>query len=582
MPATASNTMNLTARQQTGSQPPGIRSGELVVLAAVLVIGFALRLLAFSRAAVEHFDEGVYAPNVYFGPPDYAYPQQRFFGPPLLPALIEGGMIAGLPANVAALMPSFIAGCATIVALWWFGRYWFGPPAGIAAATLLAVSGFHIAFSVTALTDVLLGLWLVLALHAIGRSLLDGDVRWAIGGGIFTGLAWWTKYNGWLPLAIAAAVLPVLAITVRPTRQELFRWITCVGVTALVAVAVWTPNYLSLQSQGGYAPIAANHAKYFVGFSGWLDAARRQAAALPIFESPLDKASFFMAYAAALASVKARRWGPLAYAALVVPMSIFFTSAVALAIAGAIRLCVWTMSLNEPKRDSVMPRRITVGGSLLAVWFGGLFLVTPLYTPYPRLMLPWLLSMCMAAGWAVASLANASEAHEALRSSGWRRIALLGTVAVAGIVVALLKPGPAKWEIGTWQCISDRRGVETIAEQIHEGVGSLQPRLFYIYGEPAMFFQLRAAGEEFAAPIADVPTEQATLDGQPMQTCFIAGPHAEHDPHFQEQWVAASRAWQLVRTFEYQPSPIVRLDLEDPRKQTSAAPFTVRLYQFQR
>jgi hypothetical protein len=35
-----------------------------------------------------------------------------------------------------------------------------------------------------------------------GRSLLQQDLRWAIGAGIFTGLAWWTKYNGWLPLAI--------------------------------------------------------------------------------------------------------------------------------------------------------------------------------------------------------------------------------------------------------------------------------------------------------------------------------------------------------------------------------------------
>jgi hypothetical protein len=67
-----------------------------------------------------------------------------------------------------------------------------------------------------------------------------------------------------------------------------------------------------------------------------------------------------------------------------------------------------------------------------------------------------------------------------------------------------------------------------------------------------------------------------------MKTCLIAGPHAEHDPHFQEQWTAASGSWQLMRTFEYQPSPVVRLDLEDPRKPTLTALFTVRLYQLQR
>ena len=80
------------------------------------VAGIGLRLAALSRSAVEHFDEGVYASNMYFGAPDYAYPQQRFYAPPLLPALIEAGMIVGLPPNVAALLPSFLAGCGTIVA----------------------------------------------------------------------------------------------------------------------------------------------------------------------------------------------------------------------------------------------------------------------------------------------------------------------------------------------------------------------------------------------------------------------------------------------------------------------------------
>ena len=163
----ASTDMKLRPREHAGTMPPAIGRREWFVLATVLVLGVVLRLLAFSRAAVEHFDEGVYASNVYFGAPDYAYPQQRFFGPPMLPALIEMGMIVGIPPNVSALMPSLLAGCAAIVAVWWFGRCWFGPPAGVAAATLLALSGFHVAFSATALTDVLLGLWLVLAIHAI-------------------------------------------------------------------------------------------------------------------------------------------------------------------------------------------------------------------------------------------------------------------------------------------------------------------------------------------------------------------------------------------------------------------------------
>src|SRR5262245_56218907 len=111
---------------------------ELTLLGIVLAGGIAVRIWALSHSAVEHFDEGVYASNLYFGPPDYVYPQQRFYAPPLLPALIEAGMIAGLPPNLAALMPSFLAGCGTIAAVWWFGRSWFAPEVGLAAAALVA------------------------------------------------------------------------------------------------------------------------------------------------------------------------------------------------------------------------------------------------------------------------------------------------------------------------------------------------------------------------------------------------------------------------------------------------------------
>src|SRR6187401_249796 len=81
---------------------------EWVLLGAVLAAGIALRALALSRSAVEHFDEGVYASNLYFSGPEYAYPLQRYYAPPLLPALIETGMIIGLAPNVAALAPSFL------------------------------------------------------------------------------------------------------------------------------------------------------------------------------------------------------------------------------------------------------------------------------------------------------------------------------------------------------------------------------------------------------------------------------------------------------------------------------------------
>jgi hypothetical protein len=169
-----------SAVHHSNSWPQPVTQVELTLLSIVFAAGITLRLIAFSHSAVEHFDEGVYASNLYFGPPDYAYPLQRFYAPPLLPALIEAGMILQLPPNVAAILPSFLAGCATIIALWWFARSWFGPAAGLTAAGLAAFSDFQVLFSSAALTDELLGLWLVLAVDAMGRSLRGGDYRWSV------------------------------------------------------------------------------------------------------------------------------------------------------------------------------------------------------------------------------------------------------------------------------------------------------------------------------------------------------------------------------------------------------------------
>src|SRR5438128_1668139 len=87
---------------------------EIVIVAIVVSVGIALRIAALAHSAIEHFDEGVYASNVFFGPPDYDYPMQRFYAPPLLPAMIEatmtGGALVGVPPNLAALLPSFVAG----------------------------------------------------------------------------------------------------------------------------------------------------------------------------------------------------------------------------------------------------------------------------------------------------------------------------------------------------------------------------------------------------------------------------------------------------------------------------------------
>jgi hypothetical protein len=108
-------------------------------------------------------------------------------------------------------------------------------------------------------------------------------------------------------------------------------------------------------------------------------------------------------------------------------------------------------------------------------------------------------------------------------------------------------------------------------------------RAIYVYGEPAVFFQLHAAGEGIVVAVADVPMSAATFDGRAAATFLIIGPHAERDAHFQEQWNAAQDRWRLVAEYEYLPSPLVWLDLHDPRTVAGSAPQkeSLHLYRYQ-
>jgi len=567
---------------------------ELVLLGVVLAAGVAARVWAVSRSAVEHFDEGVYASNVYFGDPDYAYPLQRYYAPPLLPALIEAGMIAGLPPNLAAMLPSFLAGCGTIAALWWFGRSWFGPEVGLAAAALVALNDYHITFSATALTDVLLGLWLVLAVDAIGRSLVGerpgvsrpiapagdkrgrererhreadasrsprGDYRWAIVAGIYTGLAWWTKYNGWLPLAIEAAALPVLWLLLRPPARQLQSWLGCCAITAVVAAAVWSRYYFSLQSHGGYGPIAANHAKYVVGLAGWFQSAARQIGQQYSFGQWQTAAGVVLAFA--LPTLLQRRawrdwvWRLVAGLGVAIAGLCLF-SVLVVSVGAAIGLLRFLVALHRtPKLDDAWNRR-AIGFCLVAAWWSGMLVATPLYHPYPRLALPLMLAawLGLAINTGDVVIETEQDFYETRLGKFWSGLSLL-VVAGMLLVFALF--------MHRRELPSDRRGVQHIAQQIHASDPASRQRVVYVYGEPALFFQLRAAGEEIVSTVQQVPTAAATLEDKPIPTFLIAGPHAQRDPAFVRQFAAAKERWELVKEFEYRPSAVVWLDLNDPR-----------------
>jgi hypothetical protein len=126
-----------------------------------------------------------------------------------------------------------------------------------------------------------------------------------------------------------------------------------------------------------------------------------------------------------------------------------------------------------------------------------------------------------------------------------------------------------------------RLGLRDVAHAIRSPGADANGRAIYVFGEPALFFQLNAAGESLVRPVQSLPGSPATVEGKPIPTYLVAGPHANRDPQFNAAIAAAGERWELVRSYPHRPSAIVWLDLYDPRQpvpQDAAALDEVRLF----
>src|SRR5205823_4705407 len=125
--------------------------------------------------------------------------------------------------------------------------------------------------------------------------------------------------------------------------------------------------------------------------------------------------------------------------------------------------------------------------------------------PYPRLALPWLLAAWLGMSLNCADLLHPVEAWPAGQSFG----RLKNTLVAAAILSIFLVPMLFLPHDDHVKQSYDRRGLLRIAQQVRETERPREVRAIYVYGEPALFFQLRAAGEEIVAPIQYVPDQAA-------------------------------------------------------------------------
>jgi dolichyl-phosphate-mannose-protein mannosyltransferase len=631
-------------------------TGELIAIASVLLLGGVLRWNLPSNMAVEHFDEGVYASNVWFaGQSPAHYPMRQLYAPPLLPAAVEWLILLFGPDAPVPMLVNLVAGTATILVLWWIGRTWFGTAAGITAAALCAFSDFHILYTRTVLTDPLLAFWLIAAVFCLGEGHRRRNRRWLLAGGLLTGLAWWTKYNGWLPLAIQiSGVCGWMVFGGKDARRNLLWHVSGFVLAAVVAGVVIAPMFAGLSDVGGYATVAENHRGYLVGWPGWWDALKRHAGAHWFLEGYVSVIG--AAYAVAWGLLLSVRrisgrftWNPLdgnRHAAAPVSMGVLLgivilAAGLAAALGTATVLAVFALlglaaemwfgrkAEAEESNGPESPASNRLPWSLLAAWFLGLLVATPLYRAYPRLSLPWLASAWLAAGAALQGIINRRRWWPAFRSPGVRATAdrahngppeggtptdvnpraipiAVGLALLGGLLFYAGQTRFPTVRVAGWQ---NRGGFRPIAAELSKLAATDSaivtpaskesspiradnaPRfVLYVYGEPGLFYQLSREQQKPDSPpyvVAVAPEDVGRLTpvksgSVAVPTYLVTGPHADRDAGFRERWgSSASRFRQVGGTLRYRPSDLVLLnelppdEAADPDRHPQ---FAVRLF----
>jgi len=244
---------------------------------AVCLLGALFRCQFLSAMAIEHFDEGVYASNLWFSPEQGAeYPGRYFYAPPLFPFLIEWSMIflgSGPWGHISAFAGlgdidrafDLVGGAELVWSRGWIGGCDPGQlqrsPSDLQQGRidrcrfgLLSAAG-----SLSHLEE-LSRSWLEVARAGRGdcRSRVGCQIQWlaSVGcrsfraGAVAPGSASATESQDWLHPAL--------------------------GSDRRVGFLVWSPVLIGLQKWGGYSVVASNHSRYVVGFSGWLDSFLRQ------------------------------------------------------------------------------------------------------------------------------------------------------------------------------------------------------------------------------------------------------------------------------------------------------------------
>jgi 4-amino-4-deoxy-L-arabinose transferase-like glycosyltransferase len=447
---------------------------EWIAIAVVLALGVTVRTWRPWTLGLNHFDEGVYAITAAGladgGGQVPSFPGLVRFAPPVYYSLVAlSYTLTGHASDVAAVMVNVVTGSLTILAVWLVGRRWFTPATGVTAAAILALNEFHITFSRSGLTDITFLLLFITAVALIAAAIRRQSVAWAILAGVVVGAAWNTKYHGWFAVVAAAGALLPQVWRNRRTLPELYKpvgLLACVAATAALCYLPWA-WYVETKA-GGYAALAV--AQRGLLSSAWLGNLAAQASMQGYFDGPFSRCALPLALTLSLftlsAEQRSRRF-------LTVLILVSFASLILGSAATTLLLAAAAVPalIHNDRYESWM----------LLSWLALFFVSTPLYFPYARLLLPFVVGTHMAAA---VCLTSVIAARPAIGTRVTPYLAAGVAAAVLVLSVSLLRTPADTWRPA--RSMADAASAMTTAIPPGERV--------VVVGEPPIGYYLHLTG----------------------------------------------------------------------------------------
>ena len=239
----------------------------LIHLLPLLVPAVLLRFWNLYGLGLTHFDEGSYAMAGQWiaSVGQEGAPPQAGHAPALFPILVGLAFILFGSHDFVAVAVSATAGTLTVLLIWWIGKTWFDDHVARGAALLVATCEYHLIYSRMALTDATFVLLFWAALALLFRGIQTQSSRMLVQGGVCTGLAWNTKYHGFLPVLILLLFCFCRFLLRRDGSAQLLENTRRLGWAITIALLSMLPWILLVGLTTGWAEILAGQWNHSIG-----------------------------------------------------------------------------------------------------------------------------------------------------------------------------------------------------------------------------------------------------------------------------------------------------------------------------